>query len=213
MVLVSHIYKFIYLKNVKVAGSSIESFFAQFCIAPADKATYNFPHKQNEIISEYGIVGGRLCKESLMWNSHKEAAAIKRDLGNDMFDKYLKFCVVRNPFDVMVSYYFYNESKDDFKTYVNKFKNRKNPPSNLGRLFINNSPVCNFYIRYENLINDTIELLKILGIKDYNINDMPKHKSNYNPHIKSYKEYYDDETKEIVYKLFEKEIKFFNYEF
>jgi hypothetical protein len=212
MVLVSHVYKFIYLKNVKVAGTSIESFFAQFCIAPADKATYNFPNKQNEIISEYGILGERGGKFTT-WYGHKDAAAIKTDLGNKIFDKYLKFCVVRNPYDAVVSHYFFKKTNDDFKTYVKNFKNGNHPASNLPRLFLNNLPVCDFYIRYENLIEDTHKLLKLLGITDYNIEDMPTHKTNHNPHTKSYKDYYDDETKEIVRKLFEKEIDFFKYEF
>ena len=57
MVLVSHRYKFIYIKNEKVAGSSVESFFGKFCVGPDFNYTYedDIPGKE----SKYGILGTR----------------------------------------------------------------------------------------------------------------------------------------------------------
>ena len=40
MVLVSHRYKFIYIKNRKVAGSSVESFFGKYCQNPNKEYAY-----------------------------------------------------------------------------------------------------------------------------------------------------------------------------
>ena len=62
-------------------------------------------------------------------------------------------------------------------------------------------------------MNDILSVLEKLGIKDFDLNDLPKHKANLNPHDKPYQAYYDEETKEIVKRLFKKEIDMFNYEF
>jgi hypothetical protein len=210
MVLVSHIYKFIYLKNYKVAGSSVESFFGQFCIDPAKQKTYSFEDKQLEQISPFGILGSRMCNKYTLWSNHKSAKAIKNDLGNQLFNNYFKFCVVRNPYDLMVSSYFWSKSKDDFKTYCKNYVYAANP--NLDRMFIDDIAICQFYIRYENLIPDILSVLNILGIKNFDIKDLPKHKSTSNPHDKPYQDYYDAETKQIVKQLFKKEIEMFDYD-
>jgi hypothetical protein len=217
MVLVSHIYKFIYLKNHKVAGTSVESFFGQFCIDPAKKKTYSFEEEQNEQITPYGILGSRMKVKNTKWYNHKNAKEIKRDLGNEKFNEYFKFCIVRNPYDLMVSFYFFCKSKNDaksqgdFKTFCKKCIPTN--ISNVDRIFIDNVPICQYYIRYENLINDILSVLEKLGIKDFDLNDLPKHKANLNPHDKPYQAYYDEESKEIVKRLFKKEIDMFNYEF
>ena len=211
MVLVSHVYKFIYLKNHKVAGTSVESFFGQFCIDPANKKTYSFAEEQNEQITPYGILGSRMKGKNTVWYNHKNAKEIKRDLGNEKFNDYFKFCIVRNPYDLMVSFYFFCKSQDDFKTFCKK-SNHINV-TNVYRIFLDNKPVCQYYIRYENLMNDILSVLEKLGIKDFDLNDLPKHKANINTHDKPYQAYYDEETKEIVKRLFKKEIDMFNYEF
>jgi hypothetical protein len=218
MVLISHIHKFIYLKNYKVAGSSVESFFGQFCIDPKNKNNYSFQDKQDEQISDYGILGSRIQgSKYTKWYNHISADKIKLLLGDEIFNNYIKFCVIRNPYDIVVSSYFWEKQKCnltcDFKTYcINLYKNT-NDITNLSRLFINNNPVCQYYIRYEHLIDDITNLLEKLGIKDYNISDLPKHKTGFRPLDKTYKDYYDDESKNIVSKIFHKEIEMFNYKF
>jgi hypothetical protein len=215
MVLVSHIYKFIYLKNYKVAGSSVESFFGQFCINQKNKIKYSFQDLQDEKITQWGILGSRGHGRFTIWNNHKSAKSIKNNLGHELFDSYFKFCVVRNPYDLMVSSYFFEKTKNNFdynfKSYCKTFKTPPNP--NTERMFIDDVEVCNYYIRYENLKNDIIFVLDKLGITDYDINDLPNHKSNYNPRDRCYQSYYDDETKEIVTNLFKIEIEMFGYEF
>ena len=119
MVLVSHKYKFIYIKNKKVAGSSVESFFGKYCIDP--KKVYNYNDDISQHIDEFGIIGSRLSglKNSDKWKNHKDAKSIRDDLGKEKFDEYLKFCVIRNPYDKMVSYYYWKKSKLSFKEFVN----------------------------------------------------------------------------------------------
>ena len=118
MVLVSHKYKFIYIKNKKVAGTSVESFFGQFCINPEKK--YDFSHSIIQSIDDYGIIGCRVLGVGIndIWKNHKNAISIKNDLGNDKFNEYFKFCVIRNPYDVMVSLYFFNKLQAEERSSV-----------------------------------------------------------------------------------------------
>jgi hypothetical protein len=210
MVLISHIYNFIYIKNRKVAGTSIESFFGQFCVNP--KTKYDFEHKSNQTINKFGIIGGRAAGKRTRWNGHIAANKIKKYLGQKKFNKYLKFCVIRNPYDKMVSKYFWvnkNSKKlSSFKDFV-KYYN----VNNLDLHSINNNSVCDYYIRYENLEEDIIKLCKMLNIKNYNINDIPKFKSQFRTNRKHYSKYYDNETRKIVYKKCKKEFDLFGYKF
>jgi hypothetical protein len=208
MVLVSHKYRFIYIKNSKVAGSSVESFFGKFCKNP--KTKYSYSDNRKQIISSYGILGstGIYVKKNDKWYNHMNALKIRKNLGSMIFNKYIKFCVVRNPYDVIVSSYFYKKIKEPFKQYARKFKK-----SNLRTYSINNKSVCNYYIRYEHLKEDIIKMCEILNITNYNINSLPHHKSNYRNKKLSYKKFYDEETRKIVYKKHIKEFKLFGYTF
>ena len=220
MVLVSHKYKFIYIKNLKVAGSSVESFFGRYCIDP--NKNYSYDDDINEHIDDYGIIGQRedgkksISQEEMAigWQTHKEAQDIKRDLGEDKFNEYFKFCVIRNPYDKMVSWYHW---------YIFTNKIPPNYPFNHFCRFckINNfyihgidgESVCDYFIRFENLEEDIIKLCNKLGIKDYDIDVLPKHKSGVRPKDSGYREYYDEITRKLVYKNHKEEFELFGYEF
>tara|TARA_B110000977_G_scaffold34394_2_gene45955 strand:+ start:1397 stop:2017 length:621 start_codon:yes stop_codon:yes gene_type:complete len=206
MVIISHRYKFIYIKNKKVAGSSVESFFGQFCINPSKE--YNFSDKIDQCISTYGIIGKRLNGKGNNWPPHKTAISIKKDLDYNTFNTYIKFCVIRNPYDKIVSRYFWNKSNKPFNNFV-KLTN----VSNLNIHCINGKSVCNYFIRYEHLEEDIIKLCNILGIEKFDINDLPKHKSTHRINKSHYSKFYDDETRKIVYKNHKKEFELFGYKF
>jgi len=208
MVLVSHKYKFIYIKNKKVAGSSVESFFGKYCNNP--NKPYYYTDAISESIDEYGIIGSRTSGKTFfdIWTNHMPAKKIKNLLGNRIFNNYIKFCVIRNPYDKMVSRYYWNNSKENFKDFC-----KKTNVSNLNIHSIDKKSVCNYFIRYENLENDIIKLCKLLNINDYNIKLLPHHKSGYRNNNKHYREYYDNETKQIVYQNHKEEFNLFGYTF
>ncbi len=217
MVLVSHLYKFIYIKNKKVAGTSVETFFGKYCID--QNKPYHYSEKTEEVISIFGIIGSRMNKYNIWcnllnldkWYNHKPATLIKRDLPNGIFDRYFKFCVVRNPWDALVSRYHWDKSNLSFIDWIKKYDFQQQ--NNWDIYTINDIPVCNFYIRFENLKEDIIKVCKILKITNYNLDDLPNYKSNYRNSKKHYREYYDSETQNIVYQKYKKEIQFFDYAF
>ena len=88
--LISHRKKFIYTKTVKTAGSSIESYFEQYCMPNGD---WEFTAGREEpYINETGIIGYRGNKPSNKeWYNHMPAAMIKDKIGNSTWDNYFKF--------------------------------------------------------------------------------------------------------------------------
>jgi hypothetical protein len=192
-----------------VAGSSVESFFGQYCVDPA--GIYSFEDAQEMQISSFGILGSRLVKNK-KWYNHMSAGQIRTHLGAEKFNAYYKFCVVRNPYDVLVSAYFYSRSKRDFKTFCKRYKNHF-AENNGPRLFLDGAPVCQYYIRYENLLEDMKVVLAALGITNYDLDKLPRHKSSTRVDKRPYQDYYDDETRALVYELFRAEFDMFGYTF
>jgi hypothetical protein len=222
--LVSHRYKFIYLKAVKVAGTSTEVFFQRYCLSPEEELTYKHEHGTDETVSEHGIIGYRLFRKNPKhmkggkWYNHKPAAEIKKDLGANIFDSYEKICNIRNPYDIAVSYYHFNGSqigedrpvsKALFEKWLNKQNIRNVLDSNKRIWAINGSYNFN-YIKQENLKEDIIRVCKKLNISTDNI-EIPEYKiSEGRTH---YREYYTENTKKIIESIYSKELKLFDYSF
>ena len=128
------------------------------------KRIINYNDSISEHIDKFGIIGSRAsgCKNSDKWQHHKPAKAIKGDLGEKIFDEYLKFCVIRNPYDKMVSRYYWaaayhglERSRLSFKKFVKDHTN-----NNLYYHSIDGKSVCDYFIRYEYLEEDINTLCK-----------------------------------------------------
>tara|TARA_B100002019_G_scaffold287896_1_gene300602 strand:+ start:662 stop:1243 length:582 start_codon:yes stop_codon:yes gene_type:complete len=134
---------------------------------------------------------------------------------------YFKFGFVRNPWSRVVSLFHRNEGvqmrkRMTFVEFVDwiqlatdtSVKCNKFPKKNmLGFFEINNKVNVDFIGKYENLQEDFNIICDKIGIQRQEL-----------PHInksehKHYTEYYDEETKKIVAKKFEKDIEYFGYKF
>ena len=108
----------------------------------------------------------------------------------------------------MVSLYFWKKrsGKKSFKEFV-----KQKRCNNLNIHFINGKSVCDYFIRYEYLEEDINTLCKKLKIDSYDLSLLPKHKSTQRKSKKHWSEYYDDETKNIVYNKHKREFELFGY--
>lgn len=129
------------------------------------------------------------------------------------WDQYFSFAVVRNPWDRVVSNFFYLD-----KISHPMLRGAKTPgewvrSGNLWcypasyYLLINGQVGVNRVIRYENLTKDFRKVCKKIGIKAAKL---PR--TNSSPH-KHFTEYYDDESREIVADIFKQDIVLFKYKF
>jgi len=86
---------------VKTAGTSVESYFEQYCMP---KGEWRASHSRDEYVPETGIIGLRGSNASTSrWYNHMPAVSIRDLVSQDIWDRYFKFTVVRNPFEKLIS--------------------------------------------------------------------------------------------------------------
>lgn len=103
--LVSHRRRFVYAKTAKTAGTSVEIYFEPWCLPEGE---WTFSHARAEYVGDSGIIGYRGAgAEGRRWFHHMPARAIRDGIGQQRWDSYFKFAVIRNPFDKLVSGYFF----------------------------------------------------------------------------------------------------------
>ena len=229
MVLISHKYKFIYIKTKKTGSTTTENFFTRFCID--NENNYKDSHSHDYLETKNGIVGQRILGKGNKLTVNTEL----KDLNLKKYKDYYIFTTVRNPFDRMVSLYNFfknldikriasptyfilqkiiksNKNLNDiqlFRIFIKKSINKIY--DNWNAYTLNNTPSCNYYIKQENLENGIEKVCKKLNI-DYNKYKLVSFKRQYRK-TKTYREFYDEETFNLVKNKFIKEIKFFNYKF
>ena len=217
--LVSHKYKFIFIKTIKTAGTSTEIFFEPYCISSLSENHSRIMTKTDE-----GIVGTRLIQsraEKHEFYNHMSPSLIKEKLGDDVFNDYLKIANIRNPFDILVSHYYFlptlkmysSNCKISFRNYllqtnvVEKLaKNYKN------LLFIDGEYCIDEVIRYENLVSDLNSLIKKLDLPEPT-RVLSNYKESKERKGIPYQNFYDEETKKIIENNFDFYIELFNYQF
>lgn len=152
------------------------------------------------------------------------------EINENLFKERFTFAFVRNPFDRLVSSYFYlkkggmgpgdkafwdNELSvfDGFDSFVKGWVNEENVLKGIHFVpqyyFVtdpNDEIIVDYIGRFENIGKDLRELERKMNIT---IN-LPKHNSSAH---REYQQYYNEETIEIVKNVYQKDLSFFNYDF
>ena len=232
--LVSHRKKFIFVKTSKTAGTSVESFFEPWCMPEGE---WEQSHAREETVTEAGIIGRRSADISgAEWHGHMFAEQIREKLGQEMWDAYFKFTVVRNPFDRMISRFFMQVAQLAGKGWnrrvkswwqfdnrllpmirrsdVTRFRNwvRRGGRMRGSEIYrIDGQSEVDFFIRYENLENDIREVCKRLDI-EFGQGSLPRFKSGFRNRAIPVRDFYDRSTREHVEREHAWEIECFGYE-
>lgn len=133
----------------------------------------------------------------------------------DVFTNYFKFTIVRNPYERLVSaWYWRNNVVGDFHGTLADFAMAQNEDWTMtARLKLNHVSLdeslksLDFIARYENYLDDLKFICKRTG---YDLSELPL--TNKTSH-KRYTKYYDDETLDLVNTRFKKDIDSFGYQF
>ncbi len=154
-------------------------------------------------------------KKLIFFKSHIPCYEFQDIIDEKIFKNYVKFAVIRNPWDRMVSRYFYSKKVNNkfkefsFDEFVN-YDLEKNMHINNQYKYCtdqNNNFCLDEIIKFENLNND----FNKISLKFFNKKGMLKH-FNKSDH-KEYREYYNIKIKDKIYNYCRKDIEFFEYEF
>lgn len=245
--ILSHKLQCIFIKTGKTAGTSLEISLSKFLgkndiVTPNSKSEesirqmYNFVTCQNYLKSLHEIrwrdiynsikrIEKSLRHKELkkgIWPmkfyNHISAKEIKKYVSEDIWNSYLKFTIERNPWDKVVSHYFWyikddgRKEKMSFNDFVMQGYSYKS--SNYDLYSINGVPQIDFFLRYENLHDDLSSLSNYIGIKEnlYDVMKSIKAKDEYRDKM-NYREMYDEMTRNAVRCQFGREIHLFNYQF
>ena len=199
--------KFIFVPVRIVAGKSITAAFSEYCSRVLNediKKSGGFDTFNRGVLSNGGKYG----------NWYKEIPKYK---------DYHIFTVVRNPWDRIISGYFYSKKGQTFlgrKTSLKEFLNNlPTKESNyrwwfhltrtLTEMLIdkNGNYIADSTMRHESLTEDLKLLCEKLNIENVTLPDIGivKHKN--------YTEYYDSITRELVANRYKEDIKYFGYKF
>lgn len=209
ILIISHKYKFIFIKTNKTAGTSIEIALSKFC-GPEDIITPISPEDEN-IREKLGYRGPQNYDG---FYNHISAKEIKKNIDSEIWKSYFKFCMERNPWDRFVSFYFYTnrtESRLDINEYVKNdciYKLRKMGYENYT---IDGTVVVDKVCLYEKLERDLQDIANIVRLPEEL--ELPHAKSKYRKDKRHYRELLNDESKQFIEQYFSEEIHLFNYHF
>lgn len=217
--IVSHKYKFVYIKNKKVAGTSIEIALSKFC-GPKDILTKLTPKEDEEKRKKLGYTSRQNDKNGKYYN-HMPAKGVRKIIGNDKWNEYYKFCHVRNPWDRMVSKYLFRRWKYtrmnwDFKDFIKHKVERVDlgvaRQKSYKRITESNKFILDDFYKFENMTETLKDIKEKIGFSENIILPETKTKTRGKDRI-HYSHYYDDYCIEAVRNTFKWEIEKFGYEF
>jgi hypothetical protein len=191
-VIISHKYRFIFVKTLKTAGTSIEFFLSQHC-GPEDVVTPILPH----------IEPHRPRNDEGFFN-HIPAAAIRDRVGPDVWRTYFKFCVERNPWDKTLSYYHMINGREGGGLSFREYLRRNDFPTNHPKYTEPGNPnrvIVDRVLLYERLAVDLRDVFHHLGVPfsgSLGVNA----KSEYRTDRRPYREVYTRLQAELVGRVF-----------
>jgi hypothetical protein len=203
----SDTHKFIFIHVYKTAGSSLRKSLIKY----DDYDRYGIKREVNRVFNLFG----RTLFPAAPANKHLSATEIMEIVGENVWQRYFTFGVVRNPYDWQVSMYKYaqqtrrNHHHRKFldMTFDDYIQWRCDGNVRLQKEFIivKNGVQLDYVARLENLGE-----LKDIFAKKVNIYlDIPHVNRSRRSH---FSEYYTDKTLELVYSNFREDFDFFGYD-
>jgi hypothetical protein len=229
--IISHTYKFIFIKTRKTAGTSIEVALSRFCgeedvITPLGekdeamrrKMAIRGPQNYYKQIYEYGlkdllkhVMKGKVLK----YYNHIPAGEVREKVGEAVWKNYFTFCFERNPWDRAVSYYFYRGRKNDTQlSFIDFLKqSERKRLSNFYLYSIDGEVAVDYVARYEKLEEELEYIARRIGLPEKIQLPVDKLKGSYRKDKRPYQELYTRETKDLISDVCKHEIEYMNYRF
>ena len=225
--IISHRHRFIFLKTHKTAGSSLETWLSGQC-GPDDIVSTMDPeapgHEPRNWIGNGPL--GRLYQRHLRvrkivhrdsrllgkhYYQHMTASRIRKLIGQDVWNHYFKFCFERDPWDKVVSFYWWKMRNRDQAEPFSDWIRYKQLPVDSDLYGIDGQVAVDCIGRFEHLGDHFAAILRHLGLQ---VPDpLPRIKTGVNPSPRPYPDYYNDVDRDYIQQRFAPEIELMGYRF
>ncbi len=232
--IVCHKYKYIFMKTSKTAGTSVEIALSRFCedgdiitpISPVDeelRASVGGRPSQfyPATWAEYHPLDWwrRLVKGKVKqrFYNHMPARKICSRLPRELWRGYYRFAIVRNPWDRVISQYFWRcrNLPEDQRPSMDEFLESSDVRSLMRKGYqlytIGGQSQANRLIRYESLPEELDEVRRHLGMPE--VLELPGAKAGHRTDRRHYSEMLNDRQRERVAELFRDELRITGYTF
>ena len=192
----------------KAAGTSLRQILEQVSL----------PRKNNLWYKLLSRNGWAVNYHQYAFRKHAELREAERSMPNELFEKYFKFAIVRNPWDRLVSEYEYIKTQPthsrfkklssmSFEQFI-QYQSQRTAAHQVNALKLNDGSIgCDFIGKLETLTQS----LQVVSTKtDLDFVDLP-HINQINR--RDYRTYYNDSLVEQVAHWWHEDIKAFNYGF
>lgn len=213
--IVSHRHRFVFVKTRKTAGTSMELHLSRFT-GPDDILT-PFTAEDEALRRELALPEPRNWQRAPgPFRNHMAAHEIIAALGAELWRDYFTFTIERNPWDKVVSAYYFHRGRRglelSFTDYVRTWERLPinyplyTRPGDTGALLVDR------VYRYEDLDQAVVELAGKFSWPAEQA--LPyRAKSRFRPADRPYRDHYDDASRERVAHLFAPEIALLGYTF
>ena len=202
--IISFRHNFIYWRPQKVGSSAVLQALGEYC---GGTDIVNHPRPVTDVLNLGLKLYGRNFTK---YDRHMLPDDIRRISKVD-WDSFFKFTIVRNPWDMVVSMYWWDKQLGDtFSEWLVKGVNSVYDFFHEDYYFKNGKKIADYYLRYENLESEYKSVCHHIGIP---YKKLPKLKNHIRIDKNHYSEYYNKADKEFVAKMFPQTIKEFGYEF
>lgn len=225
--IISHKYRFVFIKTIKTAGSSVEVALSPAC-GEADVFTPLSPanpcHRPRNYYSRWPV--DVLCakverarkivhRDSMFFHrfyyEHMGAKRIRKLTPGRVWRTYFKFCFDRNPWDSVVSFYYWKtrnqEKREDFDAFIH----RRPLPRNWDLYTIGGEIEVDHLARYEDLDEEWRRIVERLGLPNGIV--LGNEKGGIREPGSDYRGYYSASSRDYIAALFKEPIEYLGYDF
>lgn len=154
-------------------------------------------------------------RRKLKFYNHMSASEIKASIPDSIWNSYYKFCIERNPWDRMISFYYHATKGKEPRPTLAEFLDSPAPAAlhrgGFGRYTIDGTVVADKICRYEDLSAE-LEIVRLhLGIPEPLA--LPQAKGGFRQDKRSYQEIYTPEQQDFITRQFAREIELLGYRF
>jgi hypothetical protein len=228
--IVCHEHRFIFLKTRKTASTSVEIALSPHVRGDGDIVT-RITEKDEDLRTALGARGPRneempklaytfgdwrrlaLRGAKGLARGHAPAAQVRRIVGRDVWSRYFKFCVERNPFDKAISLYYWRTRDDSPRPSLGDYLARapRRSLSNFHIYAIDGRIAVDRVVAYEDLDASLAAVFRDLGLPGAPA--LPRAKGGHRGDRRPYTELLTAQDRAVVERACSREIAALGYAF